>query len=252
MTRPAPIVALEGPSAAGKSTTAARLAARRGWAVIAEAVDRLDPPPSLRLGSESELLALETKLLKEEERRFAAAARLAAQGTTVVCDTGFLGPLSYTAGLRATGRCEARTFRRLLAVVRRQARAERLGLADLSVYLAAPPPVRSARARADPVRHPPEFRARHEEVGRFEWEVYRPWLAARQPGRVVVVRSTGDAEAVARAVERRACRVAPLRGRSRALARLLSVAGIAELGPDAPGVALTLKKGAPSARLPSP
>ncbi len=251
MTRPAMIIALEGPSASGKSTVAARLCARRGWALIAEGADRLDPPPSLDFRSEGELFDLETKLLEEDARRFESACRLAARGETVVCDTGFLGPLSYTAGLAATRKCEARTYARLLAAARRHARARRIGLPDLSVYLAVPAALRAERAARDPAHHPARLRARHELIGRFEWDVVRPWLTAGQHGRVAVVGSTGPVEAVARTVERRAKAIPRLRGRSLALARLLEGRSAAELASAAFRPDGTLKKGAPSARPPS-
>ncbi len=251
MARPAPILALEGPSASGKSTVAALLAARQGWALIAEAVDRLDPVPSLDFRSERALVDLETKLLEEDARRFETACRIADRGTTVVCDTGFLGPLSYTAGLAASKRCEARTYARLLGVTRRRARARRLGLPDLSVFLAAPAPLRAERAARDPTHHPAGLRARHELIGRFEWAVFRPWLAAGQPGRVAVVGSAGPASAVARAVERRAKAISRLRGRSLALVRLLEGRSAVDLASEALSPDGTLKKGAPSARPPS-
>lgn len=251
MTRPAPIVALEGPSASGKSTVAARLAARQGWALIAEAVDRLDPAPSLDFRSEGALLDLETTLLEEDARRFEAACRIAARGTTVVCDTGFVGALSYTAGLLATRRCEPETYARLLAVARRLARARRIGLPDLSVYLAVPARVRADRAAGDPAHHPSRLRARHELIGRFEWDVFRPWFASAQPGRVAVVGSAGPAETVARAIERRAKATPRLRGRTLALARLLEGRSAADLASEPFRPDGTLKKGAPSARPPS-
>ena len=98
------VVSVDGPSAAGKSTVVARAAALFGWVPLAEAFDRIDPAPDLRFSSDRELEELERTLLEEDARRYRNALSLRATGLTVVTDTGFLGPLTYTAGLVALGR----------------------------------------------------------------------------------------------------------------------------------------------------
>ncbi len=225
----APIVALEGPSAAGKSTVAAALQSRHGWAIVAEAADRLDPPPSLRFADDEQLYRLERRLLEEDARRFRTAREIAARGTAVVADTGFVGTVSYTAGLVATGDCRPTTYVRLMDRAERLARHDRLGMADLSVVLRTSPRVRAERAAADPERHPPEFWSRHEEVGRFEAGVFWPWLTGRLPGRVVEVRASGRPERIAGRISVRATGVALLRQPSGTAARVLARLRAADL-----------------------
>ncbi len=209
MARRSLVVALEGPSGAGKSRVAGALASRFGWAVVAEAVDRLDPAPSLAFRGDDELLGLERALLNEDARRFATARELALHKTVVV-DTGFLGTLSYTAGLVAAGAARPTTLRRLVGRARTLARTGRLGVPDLSVYLSVAPSVIARRLRASPVRHPVELRGRHARVGRFEFDTVRPWLDRVLPARVVTLRATGTPAAIASRIERRSRTVAPL------------------------------------------
>ena len=101
------LVALEGGSASGKSTLVTAAARTFGWRPLAEAFDRLDPAPSLDFDSPRELLRLEATLLAEEVRRYHEARRLTERGATVLADTGFLGPLTYTLGLVERGRAPA-------------------------------------------------------------------------------------------------------------------------------------------------
>ena len=238
------IVALDGPSAAGKSTLAAALGRRPGWVALAEAFDRLEPRPSLRYRSERELLVLERRLLAEESRRWAAARAIAAKGRHVVADTGFLGPWSYTAALGALGLSRATVFREVDRRARALADAGRLGLPDLTVLLEPGAAQLRAHARADPGRHPPELLARHWAVSAFERATVLPWLRRAVPGRVVRLRPSRSADGSAAAIVRRTAGLRPLRGASERLAQAL---GRFVLPPvDVPAV--TLMKGAPSAR----
>lgn len=253
MPRRGRIIALEGPSGSGKSTLAARLASDRGWALLAEAVDRIYPPVSLRFSSPTELLRLERRLLEEEARRFTTARELSAQGETVLADTGFVGPVSYTAGLLAMGRCPSATYLAIVRAASALASGSSLGLPDLSVYLEVPARERARRAAADPDRHPKEFRQRHEDVGLFEQTVFRPWLAVRLPGRVRRLRAIHAPEELAGRIVRLGRDTRPLRDPAGRLHGLLLRWGelpfegrFAQLA-----AAATVKKGTPPARAPA-
>lgn len=238
------IVALEGPSAAGKSTLAAALGRRPGWVALAEAFDRLEPRPSLRFRTERELLALERRLLAEEARRWDAARAIAAGGRHVVADTGFLGPWSYTAALYALGLASAAVFREVDRRTRVLAAAGRLGFPDLTVLLAPSRPQLRARARADPARHPQELRARHWAVAEQERTTVLPWLRRDLPGRLVRSPASRTTERSAAAIGRRVAGTPPLRGAS---ARLSEALG-RFVPTSAYAPAVIVKKGAQSAR----
>jgi hypothetical protein len=219
----APIVALSGPSAAGKSTTARELGEAFGWARLDEAYDRLRPVPSLTWSDERGLLRLELRLLAEEVRRYAEARRLSRAGRPVVADTSFLDPVLYTAGLRVRGLASERTFSSLIAEATRCARAGRLGLADLTVRLEVPRAVRHRRARGDPDRHPVRLRQRHEEVARaVARELVPLLLRGAEVVRSPAVRATGRAGTVAREVRDLARAVRPRREPERAAVRALA------------------------------
>jgi thymidylate kinase len=191
------IVAVEGPSGAGK-TTVVRAAARAfGWHALPEAFDRIDPPPSLRFRTPEELLALERTLLAEEGRRYREAAEGRRRGRTVVADTGFLGPITYAAGLVALGDAPARVLRALRSLATERGRSRRLGLPDAIVYLDVPARVRRQRVVRGSRGHPEEFRERHESVGRVERRFYRRLARATRSGRVRFVSGTGPPERVA-------------------------------------------------------
>lgn len=245
------VVALEGPSGVGKSTVAARAAGRFGWALLAEAYDRLDRRPRLDFHGESELLVLEHELLREEARRFRDAVFLARRGTLVLADTGFLGPVSYTAGLVATGRCSLATYRRLVGRARRYARSGRLGLPDLSVFLDVPRGVRDARLRRDALRHPAALRGRHREVARFESEVLRPWWAARLGSRVRVLRSDSRPDDLASRLAGLVASGTPLRAPCARLDRLLGELAAAELPGRGSRAGATVMNGTSPRPLPS-
>jgi len=215
------VVALEGPSASGKTTVSSVLARRYRWARIDEAFDRLRPRPGLRFGSQAELAALELRLLDEEARRFRDAQTLALRGRVVVADTSFLDPVTYTVGLLLLGLATPATFRTVVRHARSLARQGRLGLPDLTIRLAVSAAIRRDRAAGSPARHPRAFRARHEAVGQVEEAFLVPWWAARSPGRVRVVRAGAPASPTAERVRRAAGRTTPVRDPCHAAARVL-------------------------------
>lgn len=215
------VVALTGPSGAGKSTVTRALASEPGWVALDEAFYRLKPRPSLRFRSQRGLLALERRLLAEEGRRFREARELARRGRTVVADTAFLDPATYTAGLLLLGLASPGTFAATLRAAEGEVRAGRLGVPDLTVRLAVPPATRRHRTELDPQGHPRAFRARHEAVGRVEAERLLPALAAALPGRVRVVRADRPAEQVAARVRGLVARARPLEDPSAAARRAL-------------------------------
>jgi len=182
------VIALEGGSAAGKTTLVRAAAQQLGGYPLAEAVDRLDPSPSLEFSSSRELLQLESLLLTEESRRYREARRAAQRGETVFADTGFLGPVTYTRGLVALGRAGAPVYRSVERIARDLVDRGALGIPDLTVYLATTPRERARRARADRPHHArPEF-ARHEAVGAVERTYFEELFPDALPGRFRSVR----------------------------------------------------------------
>ncbi len=169
------VVAVEGASAAGKTSAIGRAAASTGWTVVAEAYRRLRPPPSLEFDSPTELAELERVLLEEEARRFTEARSRSQAGEVVLADTGFLGPLTYTWALAADGDVPATVLLPLIALARTL--GGRWGLADAYVFVDTPAPIRSNRARADPAGPRAELAVRHARVGDIEREFYRERFA---------------------------------------------------------------------------
>ena len=216
------IVAVEGPSAAGKSSVVARLAATEGWLPLAEATDRLGAAVDLRYRSFAELARLERRLLDEEAVRWATARAWVRRGRTVVADTGFLGPLTYTRGLVAAGLAPARVLGPLLRRARSMANRRAWGLPDLTVYLVAAEATRRRRARADRTRHPADLDARHATVAPWEAEFYRTVGTSIDRGRVRTVRAEGPVEEVARRVVRAARGRVPRSAPDARLDRLLA------------------------------
>ena len=201
MRRRGRIITLEGPSGAGK-TTVVRAAARAfGWVPLAEAFERLDPAPSLRFRTEAELLSLEAALLAEEGRRYREAVAQRRAGRTVIADTGFFGPLTYTAGLVALRKARRSSLERLQATVEGRGASRRLGLPDAIVYVDVPARLRRSRARRDPRGHPREFAGRHESVGRVERRLYRALAEGPLSDRIWFVSGAGSPRAVARRVQ---------------------------------------------------
>lgn len=244
------VVALGGPSGSGKSTVTSVLARRFGWAALAEAYYRLRPRPSLGFASQGELRALELRLVDEEARRFQESRVRTREGRTVVVDTPFLDPVSYTAGLCVLGLATPASLRAVAGRARALALRGRLGLPDLTVRLSVRAPTRRARVAGDPTRHPRAFRARHEAVGDVETGFLVPLWGPALGGRVRVVPAAGPPEAVAERVVAAAARTVPLRDPCRAAVEALGeLVRLAALRPG-PAAAGNLKKGTPSPRPP--
>jgi hypothetical protein len=183
------IIAVEGPSGAGKSTLVREASRRFGWTALAEAYDRIDPPPDLAYRSVEELDRIERQLLRQELGRYREARQRAVQGEIVVADTGFLGPLTYTAGLVALGLAPARLLNDLQRLVPASERSAGWGVPDHVVYLDVGASARRARAKRDPVRHPIFLMGRHSAVGVFERRYYHQLSLTELSGRVHFVRS---------------------------------------------------------------
>jgi len=189
MVRPGRLVAVEGGSASGKTTLVRVTARRLGWRPLAEAVDRLDPSPSIEFASPRELLQLEETLLAEEVRRYREARAWCHGGFTVIADTGFLGPLTYTRGLVDLHRAPGSVMRTLERSARALVAKGALGIPDLTVYLRTTPRERAFRARSSAPAHPSGLRARHEAVGRVESRLYREVFPRLLPDRFRTLRA---------------------------------------------------------------
>jgi len=217
------IVSIDGPSASGKSTIVARAAASLGWVALAEAFDRIEPAPDLRFSSERGLASLERTLLEEDGRRWEVAQSLRAKGLTVVADTGFLGPLTYTAGLVARRLAPPRVRRNLVAYARTLAGRAAWGMPDVVVYVASTASLRRARAAADRGRHPADLGRRHEAVGRWEERFYRDALQRAFPDRRVIVPGEPPVDEIVREIRRRVRRIRPLDDPERTSLRVLEL-----------------------------
>jgi len=183
------LVAVEGPSGVGK-TTLARAAARTfGWVLLAEAFDRLDPAPSLEFDSPRDLVLLEATLLAEESRRYLEARQRCAVGRTVIADTGFFGPVTYTRGLAALGRVPEGAARTIERSARPLLRNGGLGIPDLTVYLTLPETERRRRAEHDRAHHPTALDPRHRAVGEVERQWFERSFPAALPARFRTLRA---------------------------------------------------------------
>ncbi|MGB6501800.1 MAG: hypothetical protein WBG19_10490 [Thermoplasmata archaeon] len=205
------LIAVEGISGSGKSTLVARAAPLFGWVALAEAYDRLDPRPRIDVTAPAALARVERILLDEEGRRWQAARALVAEGRTVIADTGFLGPITYSAGLVEMGAAPASLKRDVVTRARALARSGRWGLPDLTIWLATEETERRRRAIADPVRHPPQLADRHERVGRFESRFFAEGLPTVVPRRVRRLSGDRPVAAVVAGLRRTARAARPLR-----------------------------------------
>jgi AAA domain len=192
------LVAVEGASAAGKTTAVTAAARRRGWTALPEAYRRLDPPPSLEFRNAKEVAALERRLLDEEARRYAEARALVRDGATVLADTGFLGPLTYTWALVSMGATPRSSLVGLIDAARSLRARRRWGLPDAVVYLDTPKAVRAARTRRDPAGPTARLAARHAHVGDRERGFYRERLAPLLGPAFASVSGDASASVVAR------------------------------------------------------
>ncbi len=249
------LVVIEGPSGAGKTTVARRAAELLHGSYLAEAFDRLRPSPSLAFSDEGELFAIERRLLAEERRRGAEAAARVRRGETVFADTGFLGPLTYTAGLVAREGVSPELFGRIRLLARRSGRT-RIALPDLVVYLDVRSRTARARVASDPLRHPAPLAGRHERVGRFERAFYVTTFRAAFPERFRRLSAEPSVEEIVRRLgallATRPSPRGPLRSGARSLDRLLE--GLVRRRPPRRrnGPAASLKKVARSGRDPLP
>lgn len=194
------VVALEGVSGAGKTTVAAALADRLGGKVIPEAYERLGRNPSLSYDSPEALRRLEQALLSEEAARFADAEHERATGASVVLDTGFLGPLTYSWGLREVDGAGPELVADLVRAAREMLDRNALGLPDLTLYLDVPEELATARAGQAPDDHPVELRERHRQVGRYERILYEREFPRTLPGRFAAIAGEGRPGEIASAV----------------------------------------------------
>lgn len=199
---PPVLVAVEGHSGIGKSAISRALARSLGALWIAEAFDRVRPRLDLEVRDAAALLRVERRLLLEETARYREATDARRRGRVVVLDTGFLGPVSYAAGL---ARIEPR-FRPALRPLGRDAirsvRRASLGLADVTVHLRLDGPETLRRIERSWRRHPARWRERHRRVGRIERRLLRTALRPLGPGRVIDVDARGAPGAIVRAVRR--------------------------------------------------
>jgi thymidylate kinase len=194
------IVALDGPSGAGKTTVGRALAALLDARLIPEAYVRLVQRPSLRAADRDELWEIESRLLREEGERWREAAEAGSHGQSIVLDTATLGPLSYSWGLREGVDPALDIFPEIVHQARHQLRGGRWGVPDLTIYLDVPEDVALARSAMDPRGHPRDLRARHATVARWERVLYLRELPRRSPGRFTSAVGDGPPERVARAI----------------------------------------------------
>jgi hypothetical protein len=238
------LVAIEGPSAAGKTTVARRLAVVGDWTVLLEAFAGAPPRPSLRFGSPASLLAIERRLMRAERRRSQEAQRLRKPRRGVLLDTAPFGPATYTAGVARLDRRYGRVARTVIDRVVRDIEEGRILVPQRIVYLDAPETVRRSRSRLAPATHPGLLAARHRTVGRFE-RTFWASMARQAPRSVQFIRAGDSAAAIAGRVARALARPAPVLRRASVLTALRALR--TGLEPPRNG---TVKKGTSSRRPP--
>jgi hypothetical protein len=200
------LVAVEGPSAAGKTRTVRAASQATGATPLPEAYERLRPRPALTWATEGQLVRLERRLLREECRRYLDARRMTEAGATVLADTGFLGPLTYTLGLARRGLASRSALDALLRTARQASAAGRWGLPDAIVYLRTPLVERRRRAASDPKGHPSALQARHQAIAADEGRVFRTLVAPTFGDRFRYVSAAGPPDAVVRRLVRAVAR----------------------------------------------
>lgn len=192
------LVAVEGPSGAGKSRTVREAARRLVGVALPEAYDRIRPRPSLTWTTDTQLLRLEERLLREDACRYQEGRRLADTGAIVLADTGFLGPLTYTAGLVRHGLASPPTLGKLVRTGRAWHDEGRWSLPDAVLYVRTPASERRRRAGGDPRGHPPRLQARHQLIAEDEQRFYRTVVAPQFGARFRFVSGSGPPEVVVR------------------------------------------------------
>ncbi|MCI4318015.1 MAG: hypothetical protein L3J96_05695 [Thermoplasmata archaeon] len=190
------VVALEGPSAVGKTTVSRLLADRSDWTVLGEASVRLRPRPTLRFASPSGLFRIERRLLGEERRRCDTARQLSDRGLDVLLDTAPFGPATYSLAVARLDPAFGPTASRIAAQVVEEVRNGRLLVPHRVVYLSAPDSALRTRAEADRQRHPPRLAARHRAVGQIERKFWTS-LAKASDGAVGFLSASGAPSGVA-------------------------------------------------------
>ncbi|MEM0128894.1 MAG: hypothetical protein QXG65_01840 [Thermoplasmata archaeon] len=170
------IVAIEGPSASGKTAAARALARARGARLLAEAFDRGRGRFPLAWAGPDGLERIERRLLRRETGRWAEALRIARTGRDVVLDTATWGPLHYTRGLAELGIAPRAVALRIARADAAARASGHLGSPDRTAYLDLPRAVRRRRARRSRRHRPWAIYLRHEAVGRWERRRYLgPW-----------------------------------------------------------------------------
>ena len=170
-----------------------------GWPVVPEAFDQLRPRPSLFVEQPGRLEELELRLLRQESRRYMRAELSEAE--TVVLDTGFLGPLTYAAGLKHLGGYPD-VLPRLIRETRSMLVSGRWGFADLTVYLDVSPRLQRLRAQRAKESHPESYAERHRRVGRWERRFWTTQVAPRLGRRFLRLDGRRSLPSLANAVAR--------------------------------------------------
>jgi hypothetical protein len=209
----APILAVAGLSGAGKSRFLAALS--RSWSAtcLPEPWATLRPRPNLGVDRPGPLLLLERRLLREEERRWQRAERIARTGRTVWLDTAPIAPLTYGRGLSALLGLPWRTEGWLTRPGSGSRLREFVRMADLVVYLRAPPLETFDRALGRPPSSDTGHEAQHLLVGLVEEEFWLGEFRRAFPDRLLIAESRETMASLGRrsgSWTERAARLGPL------------------------------------------
>lgn len=202
------LVAVEGPSAVGKTTVTRRIAETSDWTLLGEASLRLRPRLGLRFGSPAELRRIEERLIAEERRRSETARQLTERGVDVLLDTAFFGPATYTAAVARLDPTYAPVAARIVGSVAQDVRTDRLRVPDRVVYLSASDRVLQARAAASRSVHPSRLAERHRMVGPIERGFWTA-VASESRGAVRTLSALGSPASAASRLVRELARPAP-------------------------------------------